>query len=123
MMRQFFGPLPNTFDEYKEFLHNAFPLLLDTKYLSTANEELKAHIPSSVLNDLLTVVRKEPFQLPEINPVSDEYAYDLDSDKQHEAGFDSFICGLSFMGMVRAMDIELEELNAICSNLRPFLNK
>ncbi|CAG5088781.1 Similar to PARN: Poly(A)-specific ribonuclease PARN (Bos taurus) [Cotesia congregata] len=73
IVRQFFGPLPDSYKEFKLLVHNLFPNLIDTKVLSQA-PNFKDIIPSSVLNYMLDTVSKAPFNLPEIIPVEDRRA-------------------------------------------------
>lgn len=103
-IRQFFRPLPEAYSEFKSLVHELFPYIIDTKYLCT-HDQLRDLLTSTVLIDVLRGVRKDPFALPEIKPDAEEYAYDLDADKQHEAGYDSFICGVSLIGMCTKIGI------------------
>jgi poly(A)-specific ribonuclease len=40
--RYFYGPLPNTVEEFQESIHTIFPTIIDTKFLSTSGPD--AHI-------------------------------------------------------------------------------
>lgn len=54
-------------------------------------------------------------------PASPEYGY---SDiKEHEAGYDSFMTGVCFLGLVRKMNINNSDISSKCPQLRPLLNK
>lgn len=56
-----------------------------------------------------------------IEPESPEYGYkDI---KEHEAGYDSFMTGVCFLGLVKKLNIENKDISSKCPNLRPLLNK
>jgi len=52
LYRTFFGELPDTVEEYCEKLHELFPMVVDTKYLATA--ECGDNMPTSSLQQLAT---------------------------------------------------------------------
>lgn len=95
MVRQFFGPLPENYKEFKGLINSLFPLLIDTKYISQS-PALKNYIPSSVLSHLFDRLDKEPFAMPEVVPIK-ERSYE--NAAYHEAGYDAFITGMSFIAM------------------------
>lgn len=97
IVHQFFGPLPDSYKEFKLLIHNLFPNLMDTKVLSQA-PHFKDHIPSTVLNYMLESISKPPFSLPQIIPVENT-SYTTNSETYHEAGFDAYITGLCFIAM------------------------
>lgn len=106
VIRQFFRPLPNNFQDFKKTVRELFPLLLDTKYFCT-NAELKVHVFSSVLGHVFEAVRKEPFKLPEVASGSEEHSYSMDQEKQHEAGYDAYLTGLCFLGLASYFKVDL----------------
>lgn len=87
------------------------------------HEQLKELINSSVLSDVLRDVRKEEFSLPNILPAGDEYGYSLEDDKAHEAGYDSLICGICFVGMIKKIGVPLGDVLEKSPILKPFLNR
>lgn len=97
MVHQFFGPLPDTYTDFKELIHDLFPRLLDTKVLSQSSQ-FKDLIPSSVLSHMLETVSKEPFTMPEVIPVADR-SYSTSDETYHEAGYDAYVTGLCFIAM------------------------
>lgn len=103
-------------------MHGIFPHILDTKYLCT-HDQLKELINSSVLSDVLRDVRKDEFGLPNFIAAGEEYGYSLDDDKAHEAGYDSFICGVCFFGMVKKLHVPMGDVLEKSPILRPLLNR
>lgn len=122
LIRQFFQPLPEEYASFKSLVHDLFPHILDTKFLCT-HDKLSPLINSSVLGDVLRDVRKEEFCLPNFIPAGSEYGYALDADKAHEAGYDSLICGVCFVGMAKQIGVPLGETFEKTPLLRPFLNR
>lgn len=54
-------------------------------------------------------------------PASPAYGY---SDvKEHEAGYDSFMTGVCFLGLVKKLNINNSDISSKCPQLRPLLNK
>lgn len=51
-----------------------------------------------------------------------EYGYDSVT-KEHEAGYDSYITGVSFIGLARKMHVSNADISSKSTHLRPFLNK
>jgi len=49
--RYFYGPLPDTVEEFQEVLHTVFPMIVDTKYLSTSGPDAH-HFRSSQLSQI-----------------------------------------------------------------------
>ncbi|XP_059612566.1 poly(A)-specific ribonuclease PARN-like [Phlebotomus argentipes] len=121
LMKQFIGPLPENVDEYKKLVHEFFPNILDTKFLCTA-ESLKKEIKSTVLPHILEDCRKAPFTMPEVESLG-EQKYSIESVKEHEAGYDSFITGICFISLAIYLKIHPKDLNANCKKLKSFKNK
>lgn len=122
LIRQFFQPLPEEYAAFKNLVHSIFPNILDTKFLCT-HDQLSPLINSSVLCDVLRDVRKEEFCLPNFLPAGEEFGYSLDDDKAHEAGYDSLICGVCFIGMAKQIGVPLGDTFEKSPILRPFLNR
>lgn len=60
------------------------------------------------------------FKLKE--PESPEYGYN-DIVKEHEAGYDSYMTGVCFIGLARKLNVNNADITAKSAHLRPFLNK
>uniref|UniRef100_A0A182IUN9 Uncharacterized protein n=1 Tax=Anopheles atroparvus TaxID=41427 RepID=A0A182IUN9_ANOAO len=106
ILRQFFKPLPVDYKEFKKLTKEIFPLLLDTKYLCT-NAEIKVSVNSSVLAHVYDAVSKPPFSIPEVHPELPAHEYSVENDKQHEAGYDAYLTGLCFLGLVSRFKVDL----------------
>uniref|UniRef100_A0A182QCC8 Poly(A)-specific ribonuclease RNA-binding domain-containing protein n=1 Tax=Anopheles farauti TaxID=69004 RepID=A0A182QCC8_9DIPT len=121
VLRQFFKPLPADYQEFKKFTKEYFPYLLDTKYLCT-NAEIKVHVNSSVLAHVYDVVSKEPFTIPTVHSELADHQYSVENEKQHEAGYDAYLTGLCFLGLVSRFKTDLTQLtkNTI---LKHYLNR
>lgn len=125
LIRQFFQPLPEDYQSFKALVHDLFPHILDTKYLCTNHDQLRELINSSVLGDVLREVRKDAFCLPNFVPAGEEFGYSLEEEKAkaHEAGFDSLISGICFLGMAKKLEVPLGDVLEKSPVLRPFLNR
>ncbi|KZC04656.1 Poly(A)-specific ribonuclease PARN [Dufourea novaeangliae] len=97
IIHKFFGPLPETYTEFKSLVHSLFPRILDTKVLCQS-QQFKENVPSSNLNVLLERVSKSPFKIPDIESV-DGRSYITLAEKYHEAGYDAYITGICFIAL------------------------
>ncbi|XP_066249816.1 poly(A)-specific ribonuclease PARN-like [Euwallacea similis] len=95
---KFLTPLPNDYLEFKECASSLFPNVLDTKYMSS-NEPFKEIVSSTVLGQLLESLSGKPFDIPKYEQEEGGQGYVLNDNKEHEAGYDSFITGLCFLSM------------------------
>lgn len=132
MVRQFFGPLPENYSEFKALIHSLFPKLIDTKIIAQSSM-LKSYIPSSVLSHVFETLGKEPFTTPEVIPVENR---SYNSAAYHEAGYDAFVTGMSFISMTNFLSknkigeqqtglsqFDNMTLLQVSSVINPFLNK
>ncbi|XP_014248579.1 poly(A)-specific ribonuclease PARN-like isoform X2 [Cimex lectularius] len=101
MVHRFIDPLPEDYLEFKEMLHTIFPKILDTKYL--VSEALSDLIPSSHLPGVVEAIMKSPFELPKID-AEENYSYEIQNEKFHNAGYDAYVTGLSFITALRYLD-------------------
>ncbi|XP_058834791.1 poly(A)-specific ribonuclease PARN-like isoform X2 [Topomyia yanbarensis] len=109
VLRQFFRPLPYNYQEFKKMVRELFPLLLDTKYLCT-NAELKVHVNSSVLEHVFDSVQKEPFEMPHIASGFEEHKYATVDKKLHDAGYDAYLTGQCFLGLISYFKVDLQNM-------------
>uniref|UniRef100_A0A182NHZ9 Poly(A)-specific ribonuclease RNA-binding domain-containing protein n=1 Tax=Anopheles dirus TaxID=7168 RepID=A0A182NHZ9_9DIPT len=121
VLRQFFKPLPADYQEFKKFTREYFPYLLDTKYLCT-NAEIKVHVNSSVLAHVYDAVSKEPFSIPTVHPELPDHQYSVEDEKQHEAGYDAYLTGLCFLGLVSRFKANLTQLSKD-TTLKHYVNR
>lgn len=107
ILRQFFKPLPTDYKEFKKLTKEIFPIILDTKYLCT-NAEIKVNVNSSVLAHVYDAVRQPPFSIPDVKPALPAHEYNVENGKQHEAGYDAYLTGMCFLGLVSRFEVDLQ---------------
>lgn len=56
-------------------------------------------------------------------PEADGPEYGYSSEKEHEAGYDSYMTGVCFIAMAIEMEVKLEDLNSKSAAIRSYLNK
>ena len=113
----FYGHLPDTVEEFQESLHAIFPTIVDTKYLSTVGPDA-LHFRNSQLSQIEEALadddkpvfgkyagRLKVFLVANTDPgyPSDHPRY-LNSEKYHEAGFDSFITSKVFLRLASRLN-------------------
>lgn len=81
----FLGTLPDTVEDFTANLHEAFPLIVDTKYMAT--QDCGDIPPHSSLEDLVVRLQSGA-QTDEVHSAHDKYA---DTACYHEAGYDSLM--------------------------------
>ncbi|XP_063979026.1 poly(A)-specific ribonuclease PARN-like isoform X2 [Diachasmimorpha longicaudata] len=125
IVHQFFGPLPESYSEFKSLIHGLFPKLIDTKVISS-RAPFKDLIPSSILNHMLETVNKDPFSVPEITAI-DNRSYTKGDAVYHEAGFDAYATGLCFVAMANYLGSQqTTKVHTVLPDselLHPFINK
>lgn len=98
-INQFYFLLPEKLDEFKEMLHMTFPEIMDTKLLASS-EKLRQFFDSTQLTKIAETLQGKAFNLPSIEATDGFKGYNLQSDKAHEAGFDAFLTGFSYVGLI-----------------------
>ena len=125
IIHKFFGPLPESYLEFKSLVHGLFPRILDTKVICQS-QQFRENVPSSNLNVLLERVSKSPFKIPEVEFV-DGKSYSTLAEKSHEAGYDAYITGICFIALCNYLgSLQKPEIPVVLSDshlLNPFLNK
>lgn len=58
-----------------------------------------------------------------VEPTSPEYGYDDETVKEHEAGYDSYMTGVCFLGLAKKLNITNADISSKSQQLRPLLNK
>ncbi|XP_044758670.1 poly(A)-specific ribonuclease PARN-like [Coccinella septempunctata] len=123
---KFLTPLPDNYEEFKECVHNLFPNILDTKFMSSS-PVFRDLVNSSALGPLVDTVKKDPFEIPTIEIEDDCCGYSLDDKKEHEAAFDAFITGVSFLAMWNYIGKEAQmtpkETFSSFNLVEPYFNK
>ncbi|ENN76589.1 hypothetical protein D910_08381, partial [Dendroctonus ponderosae] len=125
---KFLTPLPHDYLDFKDVVKSLFPAVYDTKFIGSS-QHFKSIIPSTVLGQLVHTVTTHPFNLPPCEIEQGGQGYDINDSKEHEAGYDSFITGLSFLAMWKHLG---DQHNLILSDLigrrgegllKPYKNK
>uniref|UniRef100_A0AAY4B700 Poly(A)-specific ribonuclease RNA-binding domain-containing protein n=1 Tax=Denticeps clupeoides TaxID=299321 RepID=A0AAY4B700_9TELE len=117
-IHQFYCPLPEDLNDFKEVTMCVFPRLLDTKLMASTH-------PFKVHN-----LRRTPSNLPElVRPYfSDGFqSYNTATEQLHEAGYDAYITGLCFISMANYLGSFLtpprSHISAKSKLIEPFHNK
>lgn len=121
----FLEPLPESYADFKIFLHSIFPTVYDTRFLSAHNiigalvganckqkllfwcgvlnclisKSLSLSLFHPALGNLYAAVLKSPFLPTTIHLRNDQG--EATKRNQHEAGYDSYITGVAFINIVR----------------------
>lgn len=102
MHQQFYKPLPKKYSTFKKNIHQLFPTLFDTKYLSYELKKVlqkEDKFSSNSLSTLYYYFKNEKgrfLSLHSPNIRSQTYCIN-DEDKFHDAGWDSYCAGFCFI--------------------------
>ncbi|CAN0197567.1 poly(A)-specific ribonuclease PARN [Lampetra fluviatilis] len=125
-VHQFYSPLPESLDEFKELTNCVFPRLLDTKLMSSTHP-FKEVIQFTTLADLHRRLSETPFKMPAVESAEGFPAYSTAVEQLHEAGYDAYITGLCFASMANYlgsfMDPPKSHIPARSHLIEPFVNK
>ena len=117
------GDLPDDFYSYKKKIHEYFPYIYDTKYISTilTKKYKKCNIEKTNLDNVYKTILKNKFDtyidfFPDA--INGFCLYnDMERDKLHDAGYDSIITGRSFILLNKALKNSFEIYDVNKSNL------
>ena len=113
------GDLPDDFYSYKQKIHEYFPYIYDTKYISTmlTKQYKKCNIEKTNLDNVNKTILKNKFDsyidfFPDA-PHGFCLYNDMERDKLHDAGYDSIITGRSFILLNKALEnsFEINDIN------------
>ena len=117
------GDLPDDFYAFKQKVHEYFPKIYDTKYISTAlkQKSKKYNIEKTSLDAVYKTILKDKFDtyvdfFPDA-PNGFCLYNDMERDKLHDAGYDSIITGRCFILLNKALQNSFEVSNVSKSNL------
>ena len=117
------GDLPDDFYTFKKKVHEYFPKIYDTKYISTVltKNNKKCNIEKTNLDNVYKTVIKNKYDsyidfFPDA-PNGFCLYNDMERDKLHDAGYDSIITGRSFILLNKALENHFEITNVNRSNL------
>ncbi|KAM9012698.1 poly(A)-specific ribonuclease PARN isoform 1-T1 [Ara ararauna] len=125
-IHQFYCPLPDDLNEFKEVTSCVFPRLLDTK-LMASTQPFKEIINNTSLAELEKRLKEVPFSSPKVESADGFPSYDTASEQLHEAGYDAYITGLCFISMANFLGSFLSppknHVSARSKLVEPFFNK
>lgn len=125
-IHQFFCPLPEDLDDFKEVTMCVFPRLLDTKLMSST-QPFKELIHNTSLAELEKRLKEGPFKAPKVVTAEGFPSYDTAQEQLHEAGYDAYITGLCFISMANYLGTFLTppkaHIPARSKLMEPFFNK
>lgn len=102
---KFYRPLPEKFEDFKNGLHELFPVIFDTKHISAKLRKplqdstlLKKTFLIELYNQLeSTKGQQYVIHSPSIVHSEEDSRYNTDSDFIHQAGYDAYLCGYVFL--------------------------
>uniref|UniRef100_A0AAX7TMY9 Poly(A)-specific ribonuclease PARN n=1 Tax=Astatotilapia calliptera TaxID=8154 RepID=A0AAX7TMY9_ASTCA len=125
-IHQFYCPLPEDIQDFKEVTMCVFPRLLDTK-LMASTQPFKELITNTSLAELEKQLKESPFKSPQVETAEGFPSYDTAQEQLHEAGYDAYITGLCFIAMANYLGSFLTPPKAYISArsklIEPFFNK
>ncbi|XP_061626541.1 poly(A)-specific ribonuclease PARN isoform X1 [Phyllopteryx taeniolatus] len=125
-IHQFYCPLPEELQDFKEVTMCVFPRLLDTK-LMASTQPFKDLINNTSLAELEKQLNESPFKTPEIEAAEGFPSYNTAKEQLHEAGYDAYITGRCFISMANFLGSFLTPPKAYVSArsklIEPFYNK
>ena len=111
------GDLPPNFYSFKQKIHQYFPIIYDTKYISTVltQQYKKCNIEKTSLENVYKTILKDRFDIyvdffPDA-PNGFCLYNDMERDKLHDAGYDSIITGRCFVLLNKALENKFEITN------------
>ena len=111
------GDLPPDFYSFKKQIHAYFPIIYDTKYISTllTKQYKKCNIEKTDLDNVYKTVLKNKYDIyvdffPDALNGFCLYN-DMERDKLHDAGYDSIITGRCFILLNKALENDFETAN------------
>ena len=117
------GDLPSDFYSFKKKIHEYFPSIYDTKYISTilTQQYKKCNIEKTSLEMVYKTILKDRFDIyvdffPDA-PHGFCLYNDMERDKLHDAGYDSIITGRCFILLNKALENGFEITNINKQNL------
>uniref|UniRef100_A0A667WWX7 Poly(A)-specific ribonuclease PARN n=1 Tax=Myripristis murdjan TaxID=586833 RepID=A0A667WWX7_9TELE len=123
-IHQFYCPLPEDLQDFKEVTQCVFPRLLDTK-LMASTQPFKELITNTSLAELEKQLKESPFKAPQT--AEGFPSYDTAQEHLHEAGYDAYITGLCFISMANYLGSFLTppkaHISARSKLIEPFFNK
>merc|ERR1712002_1293421 len=128
-VRQYVCDLPDNLQDFKALCRCAFPNIVDTK-LMAGMIPFKDMVQSTVLADLYCNLKKSPFKQVNLEAPVEYLGNDQDLAKNlHEAAYDAYITGYSFLLMHKHLNsfhdpsMRTNVINKDSCVVQPYLNK
>ncbi|XP_028828038.1 poly(A)-specific ribonuclease PARN [Denticeps clupeoides] len=125
-IHQFYCPLPEDLNDFKEVTMCVFPRLLDTKLMASTHP-FKELITNTSLAELEKQLKENPFKPPRVDFSDGFQSYNTATEQLHEAGYDAYITGLCFISMANYLGSFLtpprSHISAKSKLIEPFHNK
>lgn len=128
-VRQYVCDLPDNLLDFKALCRCAFPSIADTK-LMAGMIPFKDMIESTALGDLYSKLKKSPFKQVKLEAPVEYLGNDQDLAKNlHEAAYDAYITGYSFLLMHKHLNsfhdpsMRTNVINKDSCVVQPYLNK
>ncbi|RFU23964.1 hypothetical protein B7463_g12373, partial [Scytalidium lignicola] len=93
LYNSFIGDLPLAVSDFKETIHELFPIVIDTRFLATYG--MDSMTPGANLKDLLDSFKN--VTIPTILLDDKHLSYNISTNKDHEAGFDAWMTAELFL--------------------------
>ncbi|KAK3707093.1 hypothetical protein QZH41_004166 [Actinostola sp. cb2023] len=126
MVHQFHCPLPDEVEEFKATIQALYPRIVDTKVMATT-QPFRDQLPSTILGDLVKHLSVPPFKKPTVQLDPEFSRYKEGSENLHEAAYDAYITGLSFLSMANYLgcfqDPPKPRVSPDSTLVSPFVNK
>lgn len=94
------GDLPDTLDQFRDKVHNLFPAIIDTKFLSSCYSEKHGRL---ALGEVYEDLNLDQSALPQLY-TSGEFDRYMNSMWLHEAGYDSYITAIVAIKMAAKLN-------------------
>ncbi|XP_034252029.1 pre-piRNA 3'-exonuclease trimmer-like [Thrips palmi] len=104
MFKQFCRPLPSSYQSFKDSIHSLFPIVYDTKYMSSEFKRKVSKFDCWTSNTLEPLYKYfamgKGFTMVPCSPIIDSHDYTLGCDPRfHDAAWDSYCAGVCFIRM------------------------
>ena len=94
----FYGPPPDTLRDFKQSMLDLFPVIYDTKFISTLPPVCQV-LYSTGLGSIVNSIENETLPIPNVY-ISDDLGSDYEYTEQyHQAGYDSYCTGRVFLSV------------------------
>ncbi|KAJ3215259.1 hypothetical protein HDU67_000675 [Dinochytrium kinnereticum] len=101
---KFHKTLPLSVVEFKKEIGKLFPSVYDTKYIAISHAQLRDAIPNTTLSDLFQQCSTSAtFAHPDIAIHPDFQSSSPSTAQFHEAGYDAYVTGFSYLRMLAAV--------------------